>query len=128
MEITYTQILLRRLAILLIAIGFCLLPGPRAFLSNLLEYLIEPDTLASFQAGLHLSVIHFCWLFGLEMPTWEYPENVDSQVAAIALIVSVVVQLAVVWFLFVIWRGTMHWYYTRKAFLEERAEFGDFEA
>ncbi len=128
MEITYTQILLRRFAFLLIAIGFCLLPGPRALLEDLLGFMFEPNTIASFEAGLHLSVIHFCWLFGLEIPTWDYPENVDPQLAAIALIVSGVVQVAVLMFLVYVWRGTMHWYYTRKAILEERAEFGDFEA
>jgi hypothetical protein len=128
MELTTTQVLLRRLAVLMIVVGFCMLPGPRGLLADLGGFLFEEDTLASFAAGLHLSLVHFCWLFGLEMPTWEYPENVDSQLAAIALIISLAVQIAIVMFLIYVWRGTMHWYYTRKALMEERAEFGDFEA
>jgi hypothetical protein len=127
MEITYTQLLLRRIAILLIFVGFCLLPGPRTLLTDIFGFLLQPSSIASFEAGLHLSVIHFCWLFGLSMPAWEYPEHVDSHLAAFALVISLIIQIGLVLLGIYFWRGAMHWYYTRKALLEERAEFGDFE-
>lgn len=127
MDISFRQLVLRRIAFLIVVVGFCLLPGPRSLISDTFGFLVTPESIHSFAAGLHLSLIHFCWLFGLEMPSWEYAEQVDPQLAALALFMSAIFQVCVFSLLVYAWNAAMHRYNLRRAELEERAEFGDFE-
>ena len=107
----YIRFLILRLFWALVIVGgFCALPGPRSLVQKVIGYISAPTSVESLWAGLHLSLIHFCWLFGLDMQLLPYPPGVDSQLAAIAFLGSVVMQAILFVLAFFLLRGTMTHY------------------
>jgi len=100
----FSHILRRAFWALLLLVFVCMLPGPRSLIDSVSGYLTRPKSLDSILSGLHVSVTHFCWLFGLELQSIPYPDNVDPLVAAISLLFSVVVQVFVLIVAFFLWR------------------------
>jgi hypothetical protein len=116
---------LKRLALVTaLVVCFCMLPGPRSLISNQLAYLWLPTSVESISYGTHLSLIHFCWLLGYELPSLQYPDYVEPQLASTAIVVSITCQLGILCGLIVAWRLGLHAYYLRLAALDEIAEFG----
>ena len=74
------------------------------------DYLMAPDSLNSLWAGMHLSLIHFCWLFGMDLQLLPYPPGVDSQLAAIAFLGSIVMQVVVFLVAALLLRGSLTHY------------------
>lgn len=96
MHDSYAWYLFKRfLTIALLVGGFCLLPGPRRLVGYGLDYLLTPESQQSLWAGFHLSVIHICWLFDLDMQLLPYPEEVDPLLANLALLIGIAGQLCI---------------------------------
>lgn len=94
---SYFAFMLRRVTIaVVILIGFCLLPGPRSLIAGALGYIFEPESVQAIWVGFHLSVIHFCWLFGFEIQWLPYPPGTDALLAGVSFLLSVFVQVVVV--------------------------------
>lgn len=111
MDKHYLRYLLKRFFfIFALLVGFSLLPGPRSLLDRATSYLLSTNSLDSMWAGLHLSLIHFCWLLGFQMPRLTYPENVDSQLAAVAFLLSVILQVVIAIALYFGYRIAFVWY------------------
>ena len=111
MDSYYLRHVLKRLFIFsMLLVGFSLLPGPRALLDKVTDYLLSPNSLSSMWAGMHLSLIHFCWLLGFEIPQLVYDEGVDTQLAAFVFLVSVIVQVSVAVACVIAYRMLFMWY------------------
>ncbi len=126
MDLDFCKFVLKRLAIAVVILGiFCLFPGPRSILEKLIAYLSLPESVASLGAGLHLSLLHYCWLLGFELPPFEFPQCAAPILAASAIVLSIAVQLVVLQIAVILWRSGWHLYYRRKEMAEVRAEFGE---
>lgn len=107
----YVRFLLTRLFWFLVILGgFCALPGPRSVLQKLVGYLLAPTSVESMWAGLHLSLIHVCWLLGFDLQLLPYPQGVDPQLAAIAFLASIVVQAVLLFLIVFLLRGSLRHY------------------
>lgn len=128
MDLDFFKYVAKRLALFgLILAGLCLLPGPRSLVDLLVEFLCQPSSVASFSSGLHLSLVHFCWLFGLPIPVLEFPAGTDPLLVASTIVVSLFAQLIVLRVISILWTGSMHHYHKRKALRDELKEFGEME-
>lgn len=108
---SYARFILSRFFwVTLIVVGFCALPGPRSVLDKMGDYLMAPDSVNSMWAGMHLSLVHFCWLFGFDLQLLPYPAGVDKQLAAIAFLGSVVLQAAIILLACFLLRGSLTHY------------------
>lgn len=108
---SYARFILSRIFwVTVIAVGFCALPGPRSVLDNLGDYLFSPHSLNSLWAGMHLSLVHFCWLFGFDLQLLPYPAGVDKQLAAISFLASVVLQAIIILLACLLLRGSLTHY------------------
>ncbi len=93
---SYIFYLLRRFLLFAVFVGlFCLLPGPRRIVASGIAYLMQPDSLASLDAGFQLSITHLRWLMGYELHLLPYPDGVDPLLAGIALLASSFTQVIV---------------------------------
>lgn len=126
MDFDFCKFLLKRLVIAIAVLAaFCLLPGPRSIVMGILEYILRPESIESLSAGLHLSLIHFCWLFGFPLPALEFPRCSVPLLAAAAMLLSICAQLVLLTIGLMLWRSFWHFYYLRKEMQEVRNEFGD---
>ncbi len=92
----YWYMFKRCVLFLVLAAGFCLLPGPRRIVANCLGHLLTPESQQSLWTGFHLSMIHLCWLLDFEMQLLPYPESVDPLLANAACLFGILLQVAVV--------------------------------
>lgn len=128
MDLDFVTYLIRRFSVaVVLLLLFCLLPGPRALLDDLFDYLASEENVEAMNAGLHLSVIHFCWLFGFELPALEFPSTGDNLLTASCILFSILGQLLAVQIGFILWRYGWFTYYRRAEGRNEVAEFGGFE-
>ncbi|MEM8734748.1 MAG: hypothetical protein AAGG44_11025 [Planctomycetota bacterium] len=128
MDLDFVTYLIRRFSVAaILLVLFCLLPGPRSLLGDLFGYLASEENVGAMKAGLHLSVIHFCWLFGFELPTLEFPSSGDNLLTASCILFSILGQLLAVQLGFILWRFGWFNYYRRVEGKNEVAEFGGFE-
>ena len=128
MDLDFFKYVAKRLAFFgLFLAALCLLPGPRSLLDMLIAFLCQPSSVESFSSGLHLSLIHFCWLFGLPIPELEFPAGTDPLLVASTIVISLFAQLIVLRLISILWTGSMHHYYKRKALRDELKEFGEME-
>jgi hypothetical protein len=128
MDLDFFSYVIKRLSVVvLFAIGFCLLPGPRSLLAEFFGYLAAPESVQALKLGTHLSLVHFCWLLGFDIPAFEFPENGENVLTAFAIVVSIILQLVALQLGLFLWRFGWQWYYHRVAMRDELAEFGGYE-
>ncbi|MFK7737034.1 MAG: hypothetical protein AB8B50_13445 [Pirellulaceae bacterium] len=128
MDLDFFSYVLKRLSVVaLFIIGFCLLPGPRSLLAEFYGYLSAPESVEALKLGTQMSLVHFCWLFGFELPVFEFPENGENVLTALAIVVSIILQLVALRLGLFLWRFGWQRYYHRVAMRDELAEFGGFE-